>query len=70
MLVTITISLTKGGSVQRSTANSYIISAPGFYSIPLVYGNAIKDGNDNPASYQTTNSGKYILTKLQGSQWK
>ena len=56
---------TKGGSVQRSTANSYIISAPGFYSIPLVYGNAIKDGNDNPASYQTTNSGKYILTNFK-----
>ena len=43
---------TKGGSVaNRSTANSYLISAPGVYRIPLVYGNAIENGNDNPSSY-------------------
>ena len=35
---------TKGGSVARSTANCYVISAPGHYEIPLVYGNAIKNG--------------------------
>lgn len=52
---------TKGGSVARSTANSYVISAPGHYSIPLVYGNAIKNGSNNPSSYQTSNSGTYIL---------
>lgn len=52
---------TKGGSVSRSTANSYVISAPGHYCIPLVYGNAIKNGNNNPSSYQTSNSGTYIL---------
>ena len=42
---------TKGGSVARSTANSYLISAPGHYRIPLVYGNAIENGVDNPNSY-------------------
>ena len=52
---------TKGGSVARSTANCYVISAPGHYEIPLVYGNAIKDGANNPSSYQTSNSGTYIL---------
>ena len=52
---------TKGGSVARSTANCYVISAPGHYEIPLVYGNAIKDGATNPGSYQTSNSGTYIL---------
>ena len=52
---------TKGGSVARNTANSYVISAPGHYRIPLVYGNAIKNGNNNPSSYQTSNSGTYIL---------
>lgn len=30
----------------EETANCYVISAPGTYAIPLVYGNAIKDGND------------------------
>ena len=42
---------TKGGSVARSTANCYVISAPGHYEIPLVYGNAIKDGVTNTHSY-------------------
>ena len=42
---------TKGGSVARSTANSYVISAPGHYRIPLVYGNAIENGSTNASSY-------------------
>ena len=56
---------TKGGSVARSTANSYLISAPGHYRIPLVYGNAIKNGNNNPSSYKTSNTGTYILRNFQ-----
>ena len=56
---------TKGGSVSRSTANSYVISAPGHYRIPLVYGNAIENGNNNPSSYQTSNTGTYILSNFQ-----
>ena len=43
---------TKGGSVaNRSTANCYVISAPGHYRIPLVYGNAIKNGATNANAY-------------------
>ena len=42
---------TKGGSVSRSTANCYVISAPGHYRIPLVYGNAIENGATNANSY-------------------
>ena len=56
---------TMGGSVNRSTANSYVISAPGHYRIPLVYGNAIKNGNNNPSSYQTSNTGTYILSNFK-----
>lgn len=54
-----------GGSGAKShieeTANCYLISAPGHYCIPLVYGNAIKDGTTNSHAYQTSNSGAYIL---------
>ena len=35
----------------RSTANCYVISHPGFYKLPLVYGNAITNGATNAASY-------------------
>ena len=50
-----------GTTIPRSTANCYLISAPGHYCIPLVYGNAIKNGTTNSHAYQTSNSGPYIL---------
>lgn len=43
------------------SANSYLISAPGHYRIPLVYGNAIKNGQTNTSSFHTANTGTYIL---------
>lgn len=52
-----------GTSTARNTANTYLISAPGYYKIPLVYGNAVKDGNNNTSAYQnnsfTTTNGYY-----------
>lgn len=42
---------TKGGTTTMNTANCYIINAPGRYSLPLVYGNAIKNGEDNTNAY-------------------
>mgnify|MGYP000741524192 CR=1 FL=1 len=41
----------QGATIARSTANSYLISAPGHYRIPLVYGNAIENGLTNVNSY-------------------
>ncbi|MBF1646192.1 MAG: hypothetical protein HXO50_11300 [Prevotella sp.] len=55
----------QGATIARSTANSYLISAPGHYRIPLVYGNAIENGNNNPSSYQTSNTGTYILSNFK-----
>ena len=54
-----------GNVVNRSTANCYVISAPGYYRIPLVYGNAIENGNVNPSSYKTSNTGTYILSNFK-----
>ena len=54
-----------GATTARNTANSYLISAPGHYRIPLIYGNAIENGNNNPSSYQTSNTGTYILSNFQ-----
>lgn len=42
--------VTMGGT----TANCYIVSAPGTYAIPLVYGNAIKNGQPNRNAYDTS----------------
>jgi len=38
----------------RTTANCYLVHAPGTYKIPLVYGNAIKHGSTNRNAYYTT----------------
>lgn len=44
----------KGNSIAQTTANCYIISAPGTYKFPLVYGNAIKNGETNSVAYDPT----------------
>ena len=61
---------TKGGSVSRSTANCYVISAPGHYRIPLVYGNAIKTGATNANAYIShaptgTSNESYVLRNFK-----
>ena len=56
--------------VARSTANCYVISHPGFYKLPLVYGNAITNGINNTASYTyngslTDPNITYVLKKFK-----
>ena len=43
-----------GAEQPQETANCYVITAPGKYKLPLVYGNAIRNGNTNAVSYQPT----------------
>ena len=56
---------TNGGEQVENTANSYVISAPGYYRIPLVYGNAIKNGQKNESAYKTTHAGTNILSHFK-----
>lgn len=51
--------------VMGYDANCYVISAPGYYRIPLVYGNAIKDGQKNEQAYKTSHSGNNILSNFK-----
>lgn len=50
------LSNSTGAPAVENTANTYIINAPGTYSLPLVYGNAIKNGADNTSAYVPTTS--------------
>ena len=52
---------TRGGKESMNTANSYIVNAPGTYTLPLVYGNAIVNGVKNESAYKTKNTGEGIL---------
>lgn len=51
-----------GADAIENTANCYIISAPGTYRIPLVYGNAIKGGDTNASAYTSSK------TKVMGTE--
>lgn len=52
----------KGKTTTRNTANSYVISAPGYYKLPLVYGNAIKNDAANAVAYNShSSSGNHCL---------
>ena len=42
--------------VPQTTANSYVVSAPGYYMFPCVYGNAITKGQDNKSAYAPSQS--------------
>ena len=42
---------TEGGTIAETTANCYVVHAAGTYKLPLVYGNARKNGVDNPEAY-------------------
>lgn len=46
-----------GTAHAQTTANSYVVSAPGWYKFPIVYGNAITNGADNKGAYDPYGSG-------------
>lgn len=47
------LSNSSGGTEIQNTANCYVVNSPGYYSLPLVYGNAIKNGSTNTSAYQS-----------------
>lgn len=53
-----------GGGISKTTANCYVVSAPGWYKFPLAYGNAYKGGQVNTKAFNTGNTGAYALEKL------
>ena len=55
---------TNGGTVDENTANCYVVGAPGYYSFPLVYGNALKNRSTNESAYKTGNTGSNILSNF------
>lgn len=58
------LSNSTGGVGWQNSANCYVINAPGFYCLPLVYGNGIKNGNSNPSAFTSSATGSNILHKF------
>lgn len=46
-----------GTTYNPTTANCYVISAPGVYKFPLVYGNALVNGSPNVKAYDPASAG-------------
>lgn len=59
-----------GSPASRNTANCYLVSAPGYYKLPLVYGNSIADDKTNERAYVTKNTGKGILVHFVDHEGK
>ena len=55
-----------GADCSRTTANCYLVHAAGTYKLPLVYGNAIKNGVTNSTAYSPsgTNSSTFLTPFL------
>jgi len=43
-----------GNVTVMNTANCYVVNAPGYYKLPLVYGNSVKNGATNAIAYSGT----------------
>lgn len=54
------LSLDDGYTGKATTANCYLVHASGHYRLPLVYGNAIKDGVANASAYRFSASSSSI----------
>ena len=42
-----------GNPISMTSANCYVVSAPGWYKFPLVYGNTLKNGSPNMGAVQS-----------------
>ena len=58
----------KGSVIPQTTANCYVVSAAGTYQLPLVYGNALKNGSENSAAYQGGNFKDYLNRTISSSR--
>lgn len=56
-----------GNSCAQTTANCYMIHKGGTYRLPLVYGNAIKNGAANTTAYAPSGSGADFLSPFKSA---
>lgn len=59
-----TINVATGATVTRTTANCYVIKAPGTYKFPVVYGNGVKNNLTNSSAYTTSSIASNLLSRF------
>ncbi len=55
-----------GNEINETTANCYVVNAAGYYQLPLVYGNAMKNGTDNSEAYADDAFVDYKNNRISG----
>lgn len=58
------LSNSRGEEVVENTANCYLVNAPGSYSLPLVYGNGIKNGGNNTSAYNKSHFRNHLNKQI------
>ena len=56
-------------SSPYETANCYVVSGPGWYKLPLVFGNGYQQGNVNTKAYMPEASNQYLLYQFIAGSW-
>ena len=56
-----------GNPSLQNTANCYVVNAPGWYKLPLIYGNGIKNGTENEEAWTPGNSNNKFKDYLDGN---
>ena len=60
----------KPSDTPYETANCYVVSGPGWYKIPLVWGNAYQQGAINRKAYYPSDTySEYIMNRFWASGW-
>ena len=59
---------TQGGEQAMTTANAYLVNAAGRYRLPLVYGNAVVQGQVNSSAYHSSSTGDHYLSDFLDHQ--
>ena len=57
--------VTRSLEAERYTSNCYVVSSPGWYEFPLVYGNAIENDAENSSAYSSSTSGTGHLNSFK-----
>lgn len=52
---------------SQNTANCYVVRGPGWYEIPMVYGNSLVNGKANVGARYTTNTNDHMLQNFVSS---
>lgn len=60
---------TRSLEAARYTSNCYVVSSPGWYEFPLVYGNAIENGAENSSAYSSSSSGTGHLNSFKNYKY-